>query len=156
MSNAYTDYPRQGRFGHMAPIMGAVPIFGPRHGQGFPVRGLGFALPTDQNDVADPTAPPSPETTIPATVTDPQSPSAELAVGAGTAALAGAVVGGVAAGSYRGAGIGAGVNVGVWSALTAMGHWNQLSPGSRLMLTGAAGVGLVTAITLVVTRKKTP
>ncbi len=151
---AFTDYPRQNRFPHLNPIAGAVPIFGARYGDGFPVRGLRGE--PNASVAPDPLAPPDPATTTPATATDPQSPSAELAVGAGTAALAGAVVGGVAAGSYRGAGIGAGVNVGVWSALTAMGHWNQLSPGSKLMLTGTAGVGLIAAITLVVTRKKTP
>lgn len=142
MTRAYTDYPRQSRFAHMAPIMGAVPIFAPRYG-----RGLGTTDPDTS------TAPPPAEGAItPTAETDPVAPSAELALGAGTAALAGAAVGGVAAGSWRGAGIGAGMNVGVWAALTVTGHWDELTRGSRNMLLGSATVGLLLAGVLVGSR----
>jgi hypothetical protein len=113
--SAYTDYPPIRRLPHLAPAMGAVPIFGPRYGQGWRFNGLGDTAPVTTS------APPSPDATTPTTITEPIAPATELAMGASTAMLSGAAVGGVAAGTWRGAGIGAGMNVGLWSALVAIG-----------------------------------
>jgi hypothetical protein len=143
---AFTDYPPIRRLPHLAPAMGAVPIFGPRYGQWWRVNGLGDTAPVASS------APPSPDATTPTTITEPIAPATELAMGASTAMLSGAAVGGVAAGTWRGAGIGAGMNVGLWSALVAIGHWDELPGGSRAMLLGGAGLGLALAGVLVATR----
>jgi len=160
MTRAYTDYPRQTRFAHLAPVMGAVPIFGPRAGEGIPFRGA-FAFASAQpgttaGDSMDPSVvgPPTTQNITPTSATAPTAPSAEIALGAGTAALAGAAVGGVAGGSWRGAGIGAGMNVGLWSAITVAGHWGELTPGSKGLLLGSSLVGLALAGVLVAMRAK--
>lgn len=151
MSRAFTDYPRSRRFPHLAPLMGAVPIYGSEQPADLRVSGLGA---TADAGVTPTIAPPN-ASTVPSSVTEPSSPSDELAVAAGTALLTGAVVGGVAAGSWRGAAIGAGMNAGVWSALTAGGNWSQLTSPARAMLVGAATVGIVGSMALVMTRKPT-
>src|SRR4030042_740180 len=94
-----TGYPKiDARFPHLAPILGAQPLVHE--------RSLESAL-SDQE--------------TPRSNAVREDPWPEVAVGVGTAALAGGLTGGLAAGSWTGAGIGAGANVAAWGAVPLFG-----------------------------------
>lgn len=94
-----------------------------------------------------------PSDVTPSSITQPNSPTVELALSAGMAAASGVTVGGIASGTWRGAGIGAGVSVGLWGVMTAQGGWSRLSSDEKKIVGGASAVGVISAIALVLTRR---
>jgi hypothetical protein len=104
--------------------------------------------------LGDAVATSSPPTDVtPTSVTQPNSPTVELALSAGMAAASGVTIGGIASGTWRGAGIGAGVSMGLWGVMTVQQGWTRLSREEKTIVAGSSAVGVVSAIALVLTRK---
>lgn len=95
-----------------------------------------------------------PSDVTPASATQPNSPTVELALSAGMAAASGVTIGGISSGTWRGAGIGAGVSTALWGVLTVQSGWTRLSREEKAIVAGTSTVGVISAIALVLTRKE--